>query len=363
MFAYLDFYSCVKSLSHHGTVLNLPSRLHSSQQVPNQPPRRGHYFRPYILSNLFNARTHVRKDRDPELFAVLDDNVHSQIAPPKSRIENALKLKYRNESIGFAEDREVSWLCAMLRLSYPEASAIILVPVTETSLFFCQQVDASVDCQMFWVASLRSRTFLGNFCGACQSAQIHATRQQKRREIDRGNRTSISSKVNIGYLSPESIRERFKNSKNDRNKLRRNIVQLEANRIVDDANKEFTDDAATLILFRKTLTHLSNGPMRDKLRRELIGCLIKEFGGEDMESSVVDNNEHNEFVDVVLTEIDNYTKKLNGKTTQLRLHPLIMRLATNLYTTSPSAYMDLQTSTLFSLPSESTMKKKKVRIQ
>jgi hypothetical protein len=58
----------------------------------------------------FNARKHVRKDHDPELFAVLDDNVHSQIAPPKSRIENALKLNYRNKSIGFAEDREVSWL-------------------------------------------------------------------------------------------------------------------------------------------------------------------------------------------------------------------------------------------------------------
>jgi hypothetical protein len=80
--------------------------------------------------------------------------------------------------------------------------------------------------------------------------------------------------------------------------------------------------------------------MREKLQRELVGCLIKEFGGEDMKLSV-ENNGHDKFVDVILTEIANYTKKLNGKTTQLRFHSLIMRLATNLYMSSPSAYMDL----------------------
>ena len=36
-----------------------------------------------------------------------------------------------------------------------------------------------------------------------------------------------------------------------------------------------------------------------------------------------------------------------------------MRLATNLYMSSPSAYMDLQKNTIFALPSESLMKKKK----
>jgi hypothetical protein len=155
----------------------------------------------------------VRKDCDPEVLAVLDANVHSQIAPSKSRIENALKLKYRNESRGFAEDKEVSWLCAMLRLSYAAASSIVLVPVTETVLFFCQQVDATVDCKLFWVASGKSRTFLGDFCGFCHNAQLLATRRKKHREIDRGNRTSTDSKVNIGYLSPKSIQEQFKNSK------------------------------------------------------------------------------------------------------------------------------------------------------
>jgi hypothetical protein len=98
--------------------------------------------------------------------------------------------------------------------------------------------------------------------------------------------------------------------------------------------------------------------MREKLRRELVGCLIKEFGGDDT-TTLVDDNAHDEFVDVVLTEIDNYTKKLNGNTTQLRFHPLIMRVATNLYMSSSSAYMDLQKSSIFALPSESTMKEKK----
>jgi hypothetical protein len=74
----------------------------------------------------------------------------------------------------------------------------------------------------------------------------------------------------------------------------------------------------------------------------------------------VENSGHDKIVDVVLTEIDNYTKKLNRtKTTQLKFHPLIMTLATNLYTSSPSAYMDLQKSIIFALPSESTLNKKK----
>jgi hypothetical protein len=148
------------------------------------------------------------------------------------------------------------------------------------------------------------------------------------------DRTSTGSKVNIGILSPPSMQERLKNTIIDRNQLRQNNVRLEANRLVDDANKEFLDDAATLELFRKTLTNLSSGPMRDKLQRELVGCLIKEIGGEDMKLSV-ENNGHDEFVDVVLTEIDIYTKKLNGKTTNLMFHPLIMRIATNLYMPSP----------------------------
>jgi hypothetical protein len=61
----------------------------------------------------------------------------------------------------------------MLRLSYPAASSIVLVPVTETILFFCQQVDTTADCKLFWVESGKSRTFLGNFCGCCHNAQLH----------------------------------------------------------------------------------------------------------------------------------------------------------------------------------------------
>jgi hypothetical protein len=39
LFAYLDFSSCVKPITHHRSVLNLPSWLHSSQQVSNLPSR------------------------------------------------------------------------------------------------------------------------------------------------------------------------------------------------------------------------------------------------------------------------------------------------------------------------------------
>ncbi len=113
----------------------------------------------------------MRKDRDPNLLAVLDNDVQSQIAPSKSRIENALKTKYQNdgfESIVFAEDSEVSWLCRMIHLLHPEVSSMVLAEETEMSLFFCQQVDqvdVNVACQFFWVA--RSGKFW-NFCFSCQ---------------------------------------------------------------------------------------------------------------------------------------------------------------------------------------------------
>jgi hypothetical protein len=95
----------------------------------------------------------VRKDRDPELFAVLDDNVHSQIASSKAQIEDALKQKYRTDSIGFAEATEVAWLCAMLWLLYPEVSSDVLVPGTETRLFFCWQAIVTANCKLNYVAN------------------------------------------------------------------------------------------------------------------------------------------------------------------------------------------------------------------
>jgi hypothetical protein len=167
-----------------------------------------------------NARTHVRKDRDPELFAVLDNDVQSQIAPSKLRIENALKTKYL-ECKGFADDSEVSWLCRMMHLSHPGVSSFVLVEETKTRLFFCQQIDMNKDCKFFWVASGKCK---GNFCPSCQSLERNSAKRQKRREIDKGDRTSIDSKVNIGALSPQSMKERLQNIIKDRKQLRRKNV-------------------------------------------------------------------------------------------------------------------------------------------
>ncbi len=75
------------SITNYGTVLSLSGRLHLSQQVPNQPFRGRYWIWPYVMSDLWNATTHVRKDRDLKLFAALNDDVQSQLAPSKSRIK------------------------------------------------------------------------------------------------------------------------------------------------------------------------------------------------------------------------------------------------------------------------------------
>jgi hypothetical protein len=64
--------------------------------------------------------------------------------------------------------------------------------------------------------------------------------------------TKIDSKVNSGALSPQSMKERLRKIIQDQNQLRRKNVQLAANHVIDDANKEFTDNDTTLALFRKT---------------------------------------------------------------------------------------------------------------
>jgi hypothetical protein len=120
----------------------------------------------------------------------------------------------------------------MIGLAHAGVSSVFLVEGPKTALFFCQQMDVYVDCQLFWVASGKCK---GNFCPACQNIEQNAAKQQKQRKIDKGNCASIYSKVNIGALSPQSMQERLRNTIKDRNQLRRKNIQPTANRVLDEA--------------------------------------------------------------------------------------------------------------------------------
>jgi hypothetical protein len=89
----------------------------------------------------------------------------------------------------------------------------------------------------------------------------------------------------------------------------------------------------------------------------LVGCLINEFVAED--TKPVDKKVHDKFIDVVLTEIDNYTKKTEWKNHSGEIpsadHETFNK---SLHVHTIRIYMDLQKSTIFALPSESTMRKK-----
>ncbi len=99
----------------------------------------------------------------------------------------------------------------------------------------------------------------GTFALLIKMPTRNDAKQQKWHEINKGNWKSVDFKVNIGARSPKSMQEQLQNTSIDQNQLCRKNVWLEAHCVIDDANKEFTDDTATLELFHKTMTNLSRG--------------------------------------------------------------------------------------------------------
>jgi hypothetical protein len=61
----------------------------------------------------------------------------------------------------------------------------------------------------------------------------------------------------------------------------------------------------------------------------------------------------------VLNEVDNFAHKKNNKEKQCRFSPAVLRLCMNLYNKSPAAYAEFREQSIFSIPSESTMKKRR----
>jgi hypothetical protein len=64
----------------------------------------------------------------------------------------------------------------------------------------------------------------------------------------------------------------------------------------------------------------------------------------------------------ILDEIQNFSKKLNGQTRQVRFSPRVMRMALSLYLKGPSAYEAFCHSSIQVLPSLSTLKKLKANM-
>ena len=150
------------------------------------------------------------------------------------------------------------------------------------------------------------------------------------------------------------------------NKAQQQEVQKNAKlieeHVLDNGNKEYTDDSDTIDYIRKTLDNVGKRKgAREKLREQIIRTLIesecKDVGANNTVN--IDDSSLDDLTDSFFLEIDNYSLKLHGKTNRLQFHPLVMRLCTNVYMTSPSAYMDLQKNHIYSLPSESTLKKNK----
>ena len=113
----------------------------------------------------------------------------------------------------------------------------------------------------------------------------------------------------------------------------------------------------------KVINQMIEGDPKEN-RKKIMAAVLKSVvqeksGGNNLEYSPEEEEAASELVDCILQEAENYACKLTGKVTQLRYHPVIMNIATNMYLSSPSAYVDLQKNTVYAMPTESTMKKHK----
>jgi hypothetical protein len=202
-----------------------------------------------------NAQKNLRRERDPELFAVAN-NIKRQVAPKKEQIANAIRKHYHNtglDDVSCRDDVEVQWLCSLMALSHPTAISIDLN--SAMNLGFCQK--ATNDCPGFWTTGKDIRGNNGSvLCPRCQDFNRNAAKRQARRDADIGKRTNVHSSVNLRYLSPASTTERLRNA----NKARRQEIQKKAQlikeHVSDDRNKEFTDDPDTIEYVRKTLQNV-----------------------------------------------------------------------------------------------------------
>jgi hypothetical protein len=240
--------------------------------------------------------------------------VHRFHVIEKEQIANAPRKNYHSmglDDVSFADESEVQWLCSMMAMSHPTAISIDLN--SAMNLGFCQK--AANDCPGFWTTC---KDIWGNngivVCSQCQDFNWNAAKRQEQRGADKGERSNINSKVNLHYLSPTSTTERLQNVIKARQQEVHKKAKLIEEHVLDDQNKEFTNDPDTIEYIRKTLQNIGKGA-RDKLQKQLIRMLIESEckDGTDDDGFNIDDSLLDGLVDVLFQEIDNYAMKLEGK--------------------------------------------------
>jgi hypothetical protein len=91
----------------------------------------------------------------PEIFAAIDD-AKCRIRPDKDQIENELKLAFGDRGLdreSFELDKNVKWMCKMMRFSGHSLTPVMLDDQTKTTLLFCKQVSGNTNCRGFWMTN------------------------------------------------------------------------------------------------------------------------------------------------------------------------------------------------------------------
>lgn len=130
--------------------------------------------------------------------------------------------------------------------------------------------------------------------------------------------------------------------------------------VQNDNEKVATSSGNVIDMLKEMLQHVQKDDKKE-LENELLRVLIEGSStkGATLETGALEEKEVHDFISVMRSEIDNLAHKLDGNPNQVRFHPMVMKLAFNLYQRSPAAYADVQKSTVTAMPSASTMKRKK----
>ena len=80
----------------------------------------------------------------------------------------------------------------------------------------------------------------------------------------------------------------------------------------------------TILFFKEVLSTVTEGPELAKILSNLLRCLLDVTE----KSSVIEteDDEINEFMDVTLDAIKNFSLRLEGKPTEVEYHPAIMKM-------------------------------------
>ena len=215
-------------------------------------------------------------------------------------------------------------------------------------LHLCTQ-PSSINCELF---KILMRPTERRICDACWQNQYSEERRNNRKQMDSGNRTSSSSRVNISHLSPNSLKLRYSQSKGDNKVLKQQVGRLRlVLKDVKETQKVSVENENVVQLIEEAFKHITNVYDRNKLKEQIIFALLDN----KIDQQKIDKSEIQIFASRVCNLLDAESKKNQKKDKRITFDYRIKRLALSHYLQfGKTSYNQLRESSLEIYPSPRT---------